>query len=103
MSHQGLTSWSPPRKAAMATRRNPRPTHTSAITNLVGLEGSRLPRRIQAQAKTGASATRKKEFMDWNQPAGNSQPKTTRRVKRWAKRLRLEPACSKAPQNRVAD
>jgi hypothetical protein len=26
-----------------------------------------------------------------------------RRVKRWAKRLRLEPACSKAPQKSVAN
>src|SRR4029077_6176905 len=72
MSHQRLTGWHPPSQAAIATTRKPRPTQTSAITNFVGLDGSRLPRRIQTQANTGARATRKAEFMDWNQPAGNS-------------------------------
>src|SRR5687768_7408744 len=77
-------------------------TQTSPKVNLAGLEGSRLPIRIQIQANTGESTTSMNGATDWSQLAGKGTPNTSVRVARWAKRLSVEPACSKTDQKIIA-
>ena len=51
---------------------------------------------------TGANRIKKNEFMDWNQLLGNDMPSTLVLVLRSAKRLSVDPACSKTDQNNPA-
>src|SRR6266498_12140 len=69
---------------------------------LAGAAGCRFPSRIQRAPKTGARRIRKIELTDCRKEAGISQPRIIRLVKRTAKRLKEEPACSKPAQNRTA-
>src|SRR5687767_811246 len=78
-----------------ATKKSPR-------VNLAGLEGSCFPSRIHIHAKTGANRTSVNGATDWSQLGGNATPKASVRVARWAKRLRVEPACSKTDQKIAA-
>src|SRR6202035_556605 len=88
--------------APKARTRKPKPTKKRPEANLAGLDGSRLPSLIHSQAKTGASVQMKNELTDCSQLDGNLKPKMELRVKRSAKRLSVEPACSKADQKREA-
>ena len=72
----------------------PMPRNARPMVNFTGLDGCRSPDRSQMIEKTGASAMTKTASTDWNQLDGNSQPKTSLRVSRSAKSVRLEPACS---------
>ncbi len=103
MSQSGLT-WTPPAASCAATTRTakPAPTLSSPNENLTGVEGSREPSAIQSHAKTGASIQMNIEFIDWNQLLGKFHPKTDVRVSRSAKRLSVEPACSKSDQKSAA-
>ena len=69
------------------------------MANLAGLEGFRLPSRTQSTAKTGANRMMKSGGSDWYQLAGKPWPRIELSVLRSAKRLSVEPACSKAIQN----
>src|SRR5437868_14966419 len=71
----------------------------SPSVNFTGLDGSRDPRRIQIQAKTGAKRITTSGSTDWNQLEGYVKPKIVSLVARSAKRFRLDPACSKPAQN----
>src|SRR5687768_9503434 len=73
-------------------------TQTRPMVNLAGLEGSRGPSRHQIQANTGESTTRRNGATDWSQLGGKATPNTSVFVSRWAKRLRVEPACSNTDQ-----
>jgi hypothetical protein len=86
---------------APATIRNPKPMKSRAQENFAGEDGSRSPSLSHSSVRTGARSTRKMELSAWKSGVGTSQPNTWRSVKRSAKRLKLEPACSKPPQNRV--
>src|SRR5262249_38413546 len=105
ISHHGLTR-TPAALCAVApagTRiRKARPMNSTPIANFAGTGGSRDPRRIHSHANAGASRITKIGGTDWNQDDGNDAPNMSRRVYRSAKRLRVEPACSYAPQNRLA-
>jgi hypothetical protein len=82
----------------------PRVAKTRPQANFAGLEGSRDPSRIQSQAKNGPNMKMmKNEFTDWNQLDGKSKPSRLVRVLRSANSVRVEPACSNAAQNRVAN
>src|SRR4051812_4001750 len=82
--------------------RNERPMNSKPRANFAGTDGSRGPRRIQIHANTGASAITKIGCTDWNHDDGNEKPIRLSRVYRSANRLSVEPACSYAPQNRMA-
>ena len=71
--------------------------------NLVGTDGSRLPSRIQSQAKIGASTMTKKGCTTCNQEEGNSKPNRCRSVLRSAKSASDDPAASYPAQNRMAN
>src|SRR3954467_13245383 len=83
--------------------RNPRPAKNNPAENLAGLEGLmfRLASEVQTHAKTGASATTKKEFTTCSHSNGTSNPKRLRSVKSLAKRLSDDGACSK-PDQKIA-
>src|SRR6478672_837878 len=80
----------------------PSPAKTNPKANFAGLDGCLLFIRSHIHEKTGAKAIMKKELTDWNQLEGNSHPKMLLRVKRSAKRFKLDPACSNAIQKVVA-
>src|SRR6476619_156188 len=61
------------------------------------------PRLTQIHAKIGEKMMTKSGSTDWNQLDGYGCPKNVSRVARSAKRLRLDPACSKPAQNRSAN
>src|SRR5882724_1547120 len=103
MSHIGLTRrpWCDSKKRAAGTiRRNDRLRAKSPIVNFAGLDGSRrfLANDNHNTAKIGEKMMTNNGSTDWNQLDGYVKPRTTRRVARSAKSVRLEPACSKPAQ-----
>ena len=62
--------------------------------NLVGTDGSRLPRLIHSHANSGARTITKKGWATWNQDDGNSKPNRRRSVLRSAKSASDDPAAS---------
>src|SRR6266511_731306 len=86
-------------RAAGTISRNERLRNARPSVNFAGLDGSRLPRLIHSQAKTGEKRMMNNGSTDWNQLDGYVQPKIVSRVARSAKRFRLDPACSKPAQN----
>src|SRR6266498_4810393 len=71
--------------------------------NFTGLEGCRLPMRIQSIEKIGDKMITKKGVHDWSQLDGKRNPKTSVRTSPFAKRLRLAPFCSYAAQNNMVN
>src|ERR1035438_5812013 len=81
-----------------------KPANSSPSANFPGLGGSRRrrPRASQSHANIGDRATTKIGCTDWNQLAGKRRLKGRwRSVLRSAKRLSVEPACSKEAQKRA--
>src|SRR5206468_2955694 len=72
ISHHGLTRAPVASKARAAgtTRRNENERKKSPIVNFSGLEGLRLPRASQIQAKTGEKRMTNSGSTDWNQLDG---------------------------------
>ena len=58
----------------------------------------RVAKKVQSVEKTGASNTIKKEFTDWNQAVGISNPNTLRLMYYSVYKVRELPACSKPAQ-----
>src|SRR5688572_21509507 len=77
----------------------PRPANTSPTANLAGYEGSCLPIRIHSQANTGARITISTALTDCHHDEGQVKPKIELFVLRSANSVRVDPACSKMPQN----
>src|SRR5215831_926489 len=85
--------------------RKPSPAKSKPAENFEGLDGT-IPRSasvVQTHAKTGASATTKKEFTTWSHSNGTSKPKRFRLVKSFANKLSDEGACSKPDQKMAAN
>src|SRR6478736_807927 len=85
--------------------KKPRPANRSPAENFAGLEGT-TPRSesvVHSHAKTGASATTKKEFTTCSHSKGTSKPKMCRSVKSFANRLSDDGACSKPDQKMAAN
>src|SRR5580765_769785 len=84
--------------------RNPRPAKNNPAENLAGLDGlmPRFANVIHSHAKTGASATTKKEFTTCSHSKGTSKPNRLRLVKSLAKRFSDDGACSKPDQKMAA-
>src|SRR5262245_13456946 len=80
------------------------PANSNPRENFAGAGGSAClrPRDSHNKANTGARATTKIGCTNWNQLAGNSQPKMMRLVFRSANRFSEDPACSNDPQ-KIAD
>src|SRR6202046_3218337 len=76
-------------RSAKAIAPNSRPQ-----ANFAGLEGSRLPNATHSHANTGARIITNSDGTNWNQLGGKSNPSTTWRELRSAKRFRDEPPCS---------
>src|SRR3954463_12970858 len=84
--------------------RNPKPAKKRPAENFAGLEGAmpRLSREVQTHAKTGASATTKKEFTTCSHSKGTSKPNRFRLVKSLANRFSDDGACSNPDQKMAA-
>ena len=99
-----LDSLAPPPEPGITRIAKLSDTHTSPMVNLVGLEGSRSRRRAPdpgehrgEQPPGGRGAT------DWQPARREGEPEHPRSlVARWAKRLRVEPACSNTDQKIIA-
>src|SRR6185437_9103599 len=105
MSQNGLTrmpgeSWM--WFAGRSRKTNESPVNSRPMANLAGVDGSYLPRRIHSQANAGASTMTKIAWTVRNQLDGKLKPRIVVRVNRSPNRLRVEPACSYAPQNTAA-
>src|SRR6187397_2805954 len=90
---------------AAGTRiKNPTPANKSPIENFIGVEGSFFSELSlsQSHANTPDRMMMKRALMACHHVEGNSYPKMLLCVLRSAKRVRVEPACSKADQKRAA-
>src|SRR5262245_8388193 len=100
----GLTRTLSPCAIAPAgtSTKNDKAMNTSASANFAGTDGSRGPSLIHNQANSGASRITQIGCTIWNQDTGNEIPSSSSRVKRAAKSVNVDPACSYAPQKNVA-